>query len=87
MNFETKSLLVGIAGDLALQMITYQRGELVGLKSYFDQHGKVESLMIAGGLMYSNTLLYQQTGLPTSNVNLFQFNTIYNNPDNNVLDC
>ena len=53
----TISCLTGFAGDAALQYLsTFMGGETGwGLKEYFRQHGKAESLFIAGGMM---TLFY-----------------------------
>ena len=53
------SCLTGFAGDAVLQYLstfTYLSGKTGwGLKEYFRQHGKAESLFIAGGMM---TLFY-----------------------------
>jgi hypothetical protein len=53
----TISCLTGFVGDAALQYLsTFMGGETGwGLKDYFRQHGKAESLFIAGGMM---TLFY-----------------------------
>ena len=55
----TISCLTGFAGDAVLQYLstfTYLSGKTGwGLKEYFRQHGKAESLFIAGGMM---TLFY-----------------------------
>ena len=55
----TISCLTGFAGDAGLQYLstfTYLSGKTGwGLKEYFRQHGKAESLFIAGGMM---TLFY-----------------------------
>lgn len=53
----TISCLTGFIGDASLQYLTkYMGGETGwGLKEYFKQHGPVESLFIAGGMM---TLFY-----------------------------
>jgi hypothetical protein len=49
----TASLLLGIIGDIALNYLTrFKRFPDVGLRSYFALHGPVESVMIAGGLMF-----------------------------------
>ena len=39
----------------SLQAIAQYRGDIAGLKDYFKQHGKVESVMIASGLMFGTS--------------------------------
>ena len=73
MDLKTKAFLVGVGGDLALQFISSKRGNIAGLKSYFEQHGKMESLFIAGGLMFGASYFYELSGFQQSNLNLFMY--------------
>ena len=67
------AFIVGVVGDIALQAIVESRGDLVGLKPYFEKHGRAESVTIAGGVMYGTTYLFQQTGFAETDFNLFVF--------------
>jgi hypothetical protein len=54
----TITMFVGILGDMGLQLLVsigYGGSSGWGLKEYFKQHGSVESMTIAGGMM---TLFY-----------------------------
>ena len=73
MNFRDKAFFIGMGGDLALQVITKQRGDFAGLKEYYEIHGEIESLFIAGGMMFGFSYLYQLSGLPITNTNLFLY--------------
>ena len=66
MDFKTKSAITGFFGDIGLQLIIQKKGDLAGLKEYFKQHGQVESVSIATGLMFSVGYIYELTGLPTN---------------------
>jgi hypothetical protein len=70
-NLLIKSFLVGFIGDAILQLIVYLRGDLAGLKGYFQQHGMFESLCIAGGIMFLATLLFLLLRIPFTLFNLF----------------
>ena len=76
MNFRDISFLVGIIGDIILQTWVKLAGDVVGLKSYFMEHGIVESLLIAGGLMYVVTIIYEQTKFKINYLNLFIYGII-----------
>ena len=55
--------LTGFLGDGILQVLSkYTSGW--GLKPYFKQHGSIESLFIAGGMMALFFIIYDFTGLP-----------------------
>lgn len=41
----------GFIGDAVLQLVANYRGDLAGLNAYFKQHGRIESLFIATGIM------------------------------------
>ena len=55
MDLVSTACMTGFAGDAALQVMfeQFQMGGPTGwgLKEYFAQHGRVESLFIAGGMM------------------------------------
>lgn len=53
MIYNDAALITGIVGDFILQMITkyHPAGNFAGLKDYFNIHGSVESLFIAGGML------------------------------------
>lgn len=53
------AFLVGVAGDFATQVLPH--GD--GLMQYFTQHGRIESLLIAGGVMAGVFSLFLLTGL------------------------
>jgi hypothetical protein len=52
--------LVGFAGDIGLQIISPHLGgeDHWGLKDYFQQHGKVESVFIAMGMLTVFYIIY-----------------------------
>jgi len=54
------AFFVGFFGDLFLQL----SGLDYGLKEYFKQHGKTESLFIAGGMMFLFYFIHNSLGLP-----------------------
>jgi hypothetical protein len=61
MDIISTSTLIGFVGDFSLQLMThYGLGGPSGwgLKSYFRQHGKVEALFIAGGMMALFYIIY-----------------------------
>jgi len=58
--------LVGFIGDGVLQCLVSQGVGNWGLKAYFAQHGKAESLCIASGMMTLFYLLYLKLGLPVN---------------------
>ncbi len=55
-----KAFLIGVTGDAALQGLNKytSKGKDWGLDTYFAQHGPVESLFIAGGMLVGFELLY-----------------------------
>ena len=75
--FSIKSFFVGVVGDMALQIIVKKKGNFAGLKDYFEQHGQIESYMIAGGLMFFLAFLYELSGLPLTNEFLFIYGGIW----------
>ena len=77
MDLKTKSFIVAALGDVGLQIVTKQKGDLVGLKDYYEIHGEIESVLIAGGLMYGLALLYEQLPFPITNFNLFIYGGIW----------
>jgi hypothetical protein len=70
------ALLVGFFGDWGLQLISLIRGDIVGLKKYFEHHGSLASAFIASGMMGFFTLLYKLSGLPVNHLNLFIYGVI-----------
>jgi len=60
MDLVSTSFLVGFFGDLTLQIISPRFGGPTGwgLTPYFKQHGKAESLFIAGGMMALFYIIY-----------------------------
>lgn len=60
--------LVGFFGDVLTQQLVYNESisgvDGWGLKSYFKQHGKIESLILGSGVMAFFYSLYALTGLP-----------------------
>ena len=59
MNFAEAGFVVGFVGDLALQIIVDIRGNIANLKPYFQRHGPIESLFIAGGVMFFVSWIYE----------------------------
>jgi hypothetical protein len=67
MNLVTIAALVGFVGDAVLQvMVASGLGGPTGwgLKAYFKQHGRAESMFIAAGMMVIFYIMYLGTGLP-----------------------
>lgn len=60
-NFVQTAVFVGVAGDATLQTIVNNSDDAnkFGLKTYFEQHGSLESLFIAGGMMGLFSALYK----------------------------
>jgi hypothetical protein len=60
MDLVSISFLVGFFGDLTLQIASPRIGGPTGwgLTPYFKQHGKAESLFIAGGMMALFFIIY-----------------------------
>lgn len=55
----TSGLLVGSIGDIGLQTITkIQHEDKYGLRAYFMQHGSLESIFIAGGMIATFSAAY-----------------------------
>jgi len=54
----TTYFLTGFFGDLCLQLITSNSQKDWGLKEYFSQHGRPESLFIAGGMLTFFMIIY-----------------------------
>jgi len=57
--------LTGFIGDATLQFLSKYTGGW-GLNPYFKQHGKVESLFIAGGMLSLFFIIYDFTRLPVT---------------------
>jgi hypothetical protein len=70
-SFSHKGFLVGFFGDIGLQLIVHARGNLVGLKDYFELHSSLESACLAGGLMYGVSYIYDFFNLPIAIMPLF----------------
>jgi hypothetical protein len=75
-SLENKAFFVGFCGDFGLQLISKYKGDIVGLKNYFKQHGSLESMFIAGGMMYLFALIYVWMGFPKKNIYLFIYGGI-----------
>ena len=58
MNFADYCFIVGFISDALLQLICKIRGNIAKLKLYFLLHGPLESMYIAGGMMYSFGMIY-----------------------------
>ena len=54
----TLAFLVGFVGDAILQFAVNNLGFDMGLKVYFKQHGKFESLFLAGGIVALAYIIY-----------------------------
>lgn len=72
-SLKTKAFLVGFFGDIGLQTISNQRGNIAGLKPYFEKHGSHESALIAAGLMFLWAWIWELSGLPQNNFLLFLY--------------
>ena len=71
------SFLVGFVGDAVLQFAVNKLGFDMGLKVYFKQHGKAESLFIAGGIVALSYIIYLLVlNLPLTYLNLFIYGFI-----------
>ena len=55
------AFFVGFIGDLLLQVIDNKN---FGLRGYFKQHGSVESLFIAGGMLTLFYIIYLKLNIP-----------------------
>lgn len=69
----TITCLTGFFGDMLLQILVslgFGGPTGWGLKSYFLQHGRLESMFIAAGMMTVFFILYDMTGLPLTYTNL-----------------
>jgi len=78
MNYNQKTFIIGMIGDLLLQQIVkyHPNGDFAGLKSYFKIHGQFESLLIAGGMMYFFGILFDLLKQPKTFFNLAIYGTI-----------
>jgi uncharacterized membrane protein YvlD (DUF360 family) len=66
-NLITIALIVGFIGDAILQaLVNLKMGGPSGwgLKGYFRQHGSIEALFIAAGMMGIFYAIYEALGLP-----------------------
>lgn len=61
MSFIRAAIIVGLFGDLTLQLIVKNSDEInkFGLKTYFEQHGSIESLFIAAGMTSTFAMIYK----------------------------
>jgi hypothetical protein len=71
MELATSGFFTGMIGDIILQIITHWRGNFAGLRDYFFHHGILESIFIAGGILFTGGWIYQMLGLPLSYVHIF----------------
>jgi len=60
------AFLTGFFGDMFLQLLVHNKIGNWGLKDYFSQHGRIESMFIAGGMIMCFYMIYEWTGLPLS---------------------
>lgn len=69
--------LTGFFGDVFLQVAPKVSGfggpTGLGLEDYFKQHGRVEALFLAAGLVGMTYIVYLLTGLPVTVPNLFLY--------------
>lgn len=69
--FSSAAFLYGVVGDASLQLIDKcsDKGREWGLHSYFEQHGPIASLFIAGamtsGTLYVHDLLFRERSILT----------------------
>jgi len=56
--------IVGFVGDFLLQFATKTTSFDYGLRGYFQEHGPIESLFVAGGMMTIFYVIYLFSGLP-----------------------
>lgn len=75
--FSRKAFFVGLFGDITLQLIENQRPNFAGLRGYFRQHGRMESMAIASAIMYFLALVYEMLGLPKNIVYLFIYGGLW----------
>lgn len=75
-SFRDKAFLVGVVGDIFLQLYIRLFRDLAGLKPYFQRHYPFESVCIAAATMYIVAYLYELTGLPLTIPYLFIFGGI-----------
>ena|SRR3972149_9620612 len=73
MNIISIATLTGFFGDVLLQLLVHFGVGEWGLKSYFQQHGRAESLFIASGMMALFYTIYVLLGLPLK----FEYLAIY----------
>ncbi len=68
----TIAFMVGFVGDAILPIAVTSFGSDIGLKNYFIQHGKVESLLIGAAIVCFAYILYTVVlKLPLTYTNLF----------------
>ena len=68
-DFRVKLFFIGMFGDFLLQLISKLRGDIAGLKPYFELHGSLEAAFIAGGTMFIAAHIYNNIlRLDTTNV-------------------
>lgn len=60
MSFKHKAFIVGFAGDAALQLLVQNGYGDWGLSEYFERHGSVEAMFIAGGMMYAAAYVHEK---------------------------
>ena len=73
----TVAFLVGFVGDAITQFSINHLGFDMGLKNYFKQHGRVESLFIGGAIMSLAYILYMYVlKLPLTYLNLFIYGIV-----------
>jgi len=72
--------IVGMLGDMILQIGANKfhmgREDNWGLKSYFLQHGSLESIFIAGGMMTFFYILYYTIGIEFTYIRLIIYGII-----------
>ena len=73
MNTLTLYFFTGFFGDMALQLINKFRGNIAGLDKYFKLHGSIESLFIAGGMLWLFAFIYDKSKLPFTYQYLFMY--------------
>lgn len=75
-SFKEISFFVGFFGDILLQTtikIIPENKDIAGLRPYFKQHGRIESVFIASGLMFLAAYIFQLTKFKLNYINLFLF--------------
>lgn len=69
---------IGAIGDFILQCIvnSSDQNDLWGLKYYFERHGRMESIFIAGGMMQFFTVFYEEIDPSLNTIGLIVYGSL-----------